>query len=632
MYKTWPQNQNMFMNRLLPVLILLCIGQSLSAQYVYTIKADSVKITNTCDTAELILENHTQNVPGFLYNKGKGRTEFRRAAVKLNDSTYVFGADTVYFPQLHANNGTSVANGNVVLGNDAGGSAATLSNTREIPLNGHNVVFTGNGKIGVGTNNPRDLIEVGTAISGDSASVRFTNTNEPDRYSNVIWNRFSGDPFTHYMGFSLTQAGNTITPLRLAANSKIYFTGDVGVNVAGAPRAPLDLVNTSTFTDANMIALGAADHFHYHAIKASFQGEAPDQNKIQFFLHNGDDTASLPYINPLNLLGNGNSVFNGNIVMTQANDQISLSGGLIGGNAYGSEVYFRNAQGYGMVFLSNATSINSPGLIAIGSQASATNEFHFGRQDVSPTTARTFALFRGPDPSPNTLFTPTSGTAKFIEIGGYSSSGAGYATFQPSSGNATYTSLSVNDYVSQGGTATGSVSMLDLNMGGTITGSLYGIRVLNTNAQNGFGVAAPTARVHIEAGSANAGTAPLKLSAGTVLSTPEDGAVEYDGTNYYVTQSSTRYTLAKILTGQLTTNFGGSSLSAFGFVTASLTVQGAAVGDVVNVSANSGSVNPPSISITAFVISANTVTLQAYNASNSTVTIASDTYKVRVIK
>jgi hypothetical protein len=38
-----------------------------------------VRIYNTCDTAELILENRTQNVPGFLYNKGRGRTEFRRA-------------------------------------------------------------------------------------------------------------------------------------------------------------------------------------------------------------------------------------------------------------------------------------------------------------------------------------------------------------------------------------------------------------------------------------------------------------------------------------------------------------------------------------------------------------------------
>ena len=84
------------------VLLLLCglgIGLLCRAQYVYTIKADSVKITNSCDTAELILENHTQNVPGFLFNTGRGRTVFKRALQKLSDSLYLIGADTLRITQ-----------------------------------------------------------------------------------------------------------------------------------------------------------------------------------------------------------------------------------------------------------------------------------------------------------------------------------------------------------------------------------------------------------------------------------------------------------------------------------------------------------------------------------------------------
>ena len=55
-----------------------CICSSiLSAQYIYKIKADSVLITNDSCTAELIIENSTKHVLGFLYNKGNGRTEFR---------------------------------------------------------------------------------------------------------------------------------------------------------------------------------------------------------------------------------------------------------------------------------------------------------------------------------------------------------------------------------------------------------------------------------------------------------------------------------------------------------------------------------------------------------------------------
>ena len=83
------------MKRILFLLTLLCIERSLQAQYVYTIKADSVKITNTCDTAELIIENHTQNVPGFLFNKGRGRTEFRKPLLKVNDSIYLVGGDSL---------------------------------------------------------------------------------------------------------------------------------------------------------------------------------------------------------------------------------------------------------------------------------------------------------------------------------------------------------------------------------------------------------------------------------------------------------------------------------------------------------------------------------------------------------
>jgi hypothetical protein len=48
----------------------------------------------------------------------------------------------------------------------------------------------------------------------------------------------------------------------------------------------------------------------------------------------------------------------------------------------------------------------------------------------------------------------------------------------------------------------------------------------------GIGETTPTAVLHLKAGTATAGTAPIKLTAGTLLSTPELGALEYvdDGT------------------------------------------------------------------------------------------------------
>ena len=81
--------------RFIPLLLILSIHLSAQVKNVYTIKADSVLLTNCDDSTELIIENHTQGVPGFLYNTGKGRTAFKRALVKLNDTTYVVGPDTL---------------------------------------------------------------------------------------------------------------------------------------------------------------------------------------------------------------------------------------------------------------------------------------------------------------------------------------------------------------------------------------------------------------------------------------------------------------------------------------------------------------------------------------------------------
>jgi len=83
------------MKSLILLLALLCFAPALFAQkVVYTINADSTKLTG-CDSNELIIENHTQNVPGFLFNTGKGRTIFKRGVIKLNDSSFVIGGDTL---------------------------------------------------------------------------------------------------------------------------------------------------------------------------------------------------------------------------------------------------------------------------------------------------------------------------------------------------------------------------------------------------------------------------------------------------------------------------------------------------------------------------------------------------------
>lgn len=56
----------------------------------------------------------------------------------------------------------------------------------------------------------------------------------------------------------------------------------------------------------------------------------------------------------------------------------------------------------------------------------------------------------------------------------------------------------------------------------------------------GIGPTSPTGLLHLGAGTATASTAPLKFTAGTNLTTPEAGVMEFDGTNFYLSPSTTR--------------------------------------------------------------------------------------------
>jgi len=71
-----------------------------------------------------------------------------------------------------------------------------------------------------------------------------------------------------------------------------------------------------------------------------------------------------------------------------------------------------------------------------------------------------------------------------------------------------------------------------MNLGNLIYGTLA-----SATKQVGINITAPTARMHLPTTDGSANTAPLKINAGTLLGTPEAGAIEFDGTNLYFTTS-----------------------------------------------------------------------------------------------
>lgn len=176
------------------ILFILCFaGFAAQSQFIHKIKADSVLITNDSCNAELNLENSTKNVLGFLYNKGRGRTEFRKALIKFNDSLYDIGSDTLNlgsmldgnFWKLTGNAGTNPAI-NFLGTTDAQSLVFKTNNTEKATIDT-------SGRIGIGTASPTAKLHVsGTGLFTDE--VTFKGGARWDSLSYANWNYVRNSP------------------------------------------------------------------------------------------------------------------------------------------------------------------------------------------------------------------------------------------------------------------------------------------------------------------------------------------------------------------------------------------------------------------------------------------------------
>lgn len=84
-----------------------------------------------------------------------------------------------------------------------------------------------------------------------------------------------------------------------------------------------------------------------------------------------------------------------------------------------------------------------------------------------------------------------------------------------------------------------------------IYGGLYQISQADNSffiGKVGFGTKSPTGKIHIASGGTSSNSAPLKFTSGSLLTTPETGAVEFDGYHFYGSVGSSRYQLDNGLT------------------------------------------------------------------------------------
>lgn len=102
---------------------------------------------------------------------------------------------------------------------------------------------------------------------------------------------------------------------------------------------------------------------------------------------------------------------------------------------------------------------------------------------------------------------------------------------------------SVVKFVTSSGDGTGVGAVLDITTRGE-NYTVAGIKMDNTAEQKVGLSLTPTARLHLPAGQASANNGPLKFTSGTLVTNPEAGLMEFDGSRLYFTPAAARKTIA----------------------------------------------------------------------------------------
>lgn len=577
-----------------------------NAQFTYKIKADSVKITNDSCAAELILENSTKSINGFLYNKGNGRTSFKKALEKINDTAYSIGGDTLRFRSgtlggSFINNQYTAAQPDsrfwvslpsrldsslTVMGKMMVGTTSIDSGYKMKITGGDvmiNTITVGNGRSSIVSNTVLGRTALrdnttGTHNVGIGMDALLKNTTGYDNIaigSNSMIENTTGRDNTAVGYFSLhnNTSGNCNTGLgrgALGANITGSFNTGVGhhalyYNTTGVDNTSVGYVSLqNNTTGVRNTGIGAGTLANN---TTGANNSATGASALQLNTTGSNNTVAGSNALRLNTTGNNNSVFGS---YASYYNTIGVSNAAIGPYA----LYSNDSGSYNIAVGLNAAyhSVAADNNIAIGTNALYTN--------VAGINNVALGHYAG-----NTL----DGGNNNILIG---------ANIQPN------VSVSASN---------------QLNIGNWIYGD---------NGKIGLGVAIPTARLQVAAG--NSSTPPVLLTQGTNTSTPVNGAVEYNGSNYFATTGSVRYTLAKTLTATASLDFNSTAASSSSELTMTLT--GAADGDAVSLGIPGAAVMPNS-SFTAWVSAANTITIRfcnndAANPQNP----ASGTFRISLIK
>lgn len=162
-----------------------------------------------------------------------------------------------------------------------------------------------------------------------------------------------------------------------------------------------------------------------------------------------------------------------------------------------SQVQFKNASNQSVMYLrQDGVSVWGTNNAAIKLSSTGTN---------SDVTGQYFVI-GAPQNNATTDNGSTGGGIMLYGRGGTATSGSQSGTvilnetFNPSSGNRTFTGLNIFNSYGQSGTATGDLAGIRYAYSGSVTGNNYGILITPTACKNGFGTAGPNSTVEINGG------------------------------------------------------------------------------------------------------------------------------------
>ncbi|MDQ2718250.1 MAG: right-handed parallel beta-helix repeat-containing protein [Bacteroidota bacterium] len=366
-------------------------------------------------------------------------------------------------------------------------------------------------------------IQVGTPFDGLSGALEVVGTNNLARLS-------SPDPSIRLNSTTITQQ----YLLQLVSGNGRFRISDDTLGIERFTILPNGNIGINNSSPASILDVAGNGNFSGTLTATSFSGSGASLAEItptQIGLSNVNNTADAA--KPISTLQQAGLDLKANIASPTFTTQVTTP--LIYGSA------------------------SSSGTLTVGSTSNATKgKILFGTSAYDEVNNR-LGVGINPsyklDVSDPTLYTTTQN----LTVGNFwKSSDGGSSLLNVGVGGASIVNSVSMEFNSGAGGTFRYGTYVDANIVNNNTGTSgpYGNLNLVTNGsrrlvigggtqsgQNGVGVTSPTAKWHIAAGTATAGTAPLKLTSGVNLTTPENGAFEFDGTHFYATVGTTRYQL-----------------------------------------------------------------------------------------